>query len=133
MLPAVDQAGVHPIAFVARNSHASYPDPCFLKTGCRQQTRDLPEARHDGVVPWVHNNAGCDGCVKPLPLDDDGDPALWNAFPGRWGGQNCILAGAYCDLSGAPAGPSFQTRYEHPDGIVVRICLGSGEPPLARC
>lgn len=136
VLPAVAEAGVRPIAFVARNSHASYPDPCFLKTGCSQQTRELPEARHDGLVPWVHNAPGCDGCVKPLPLDDDGDPALWNAFPGRWGGQNCILAGAYCDLSGAPAGPSFQTRYEHPDGEVVQICLGrtqSGAPRLARC
>ncbi len=134
VLPAVAAAGARPIAFVARNSHASYPDACF-PTDCSQQTRNLPEARHDGVVPWVHN-AECDGCVKPLPLTAEGDPALWNAFPGRWGEQHCILAGAYCDLSGAPKGPSFQTRYEEPDGEVVQICLGrtqSGAPRLARC
>jgi len=114
-LPAIRDAGVRPVVFVARNSHASYPRPCLR--GCRQETRDLPEARHDGTVPWVHNDA-CDGCVLALPLTSEGDPALWNAFPGRWGAQNCILAGAYCDLSGAPKGPSFQERYRDPGGEV---------------
>jgi hypothetical protein len=119
---ATAEAGVHPIAFVARNSHASYPGPCF--GGCEQETRDLPEARHDGAVPWTHNEA-CDECVKPLPLTEGRDPALWNAFPGRWGEQHCILAGAYCDLSGAPRSPSFQERYQEPDGEVVAMCLRS--------
>jgi hypothetical protein len=61
--------------------------------------------------------------VKRLPLTAEGEPALWNAFPGRWGEQHCILAGAYCDLSGAPKGPSFQRRYQDPAGEVVEICL----------
>ena len=131
VLPAVREAGARPVAFAARNSHASYPGPCF--GGCKQQTRDLPEARHDGVVPWAHN-AECADCVQPLPLTPAGDPALWNAFPGRWGAQNCILAGAYCDLSGAPKGPSFQRRYQDPGGEVEQFCLSpSGAPRLVRC
>ena len=120
VLPAIEDAGNHAIAFVARNSHASYPSPCF--GGCQQETRDLPEAVHNGAVPWAHNEE-CEECVKRLPLTAAGEPALWNAFPGRWGEQHCILAGAYCDLSGAPKGPSFQTRYKEPDGEVVEICL----------
>lgn len=120
VLPAIADAGVHAIAFVARNSHASYPSPCF--GGCKQETRDLPEAVHNGAVAWAHNEE-CVECVKRLPLTAEGDPALWNAFPGRWGEQHCILAGAYCDLSGAPKGPAFQTRYKEPDGEVVEICL----------
>lgn len=132
VLPAVAAAGARPVAFVARNSHASYPAPCFRD--CKQQTRELPEGLHDGSVPWVHN-AACDECAKPFPLMSEGDPALWNAFPGRWGEQSCILAGAYCDLSGAPKGPSSQRRYEEPySDEVVPICLApSGPPRLRRC
>ena len=120
VLPAIADAGNHAIAFVARNSHASYPGPCF--GSCEQTTRDLPEAVHNGGVPWAHNEE-CSECVKRLPLTAAGEPALWNAFPGRWGEQHCILAGAYCDLSGAPKGPSFQTRYQEPDAELDEICL----------
>ena len=128
VLPAIADAGDHAVAFVARNSHASYPTPCF--GGCKQQTRDLPEAVHNGTVPWVHNEE-CEECVKPLPLTAQGEPALWNAFPGHWGEQHCILAGAYCDLSGAPRGPSFQRRYQDPAGEVVDMCLDGRR--LERC
>ena len=120
MLPQIEGAGPHTIAFVARNSHASYPGPCF--GSCEQTTRDLPEAVHNGGVPWVHNE-DCSECVKRLPLTAASEPALWNAFPGLWGEQHCILAGAYCDLSGAPKGPSFQTRYQEPDAELDEICL----------
>ena len=44
--PTVDKNGVRPVAFVARNSHASYPDACF--GNCRQEVGSLPEARYDG-------------------------------------------------------------------------------------
>ena len=134
VMPAIRTAGARPVAFVARNSHASYPDPCF--SGCEQQARDLPEASHNGAVLWAHN-AACDDCVKRLPLTAQGDPALWNAFPGSWGEQNCILAGAYCDLSGAPKGPSFQERYKNPAGEVDEtMCLrrsSGGAPQLRPC
>ncbi|MGH3022079.1 MAG: hypothetical protein ACRDNI_00350, partial [Gaiellaceae bacterium] len=111
---AAEAGDPRPLVFVARNSHASYPFACFRS--CRQETRDLPEARFDGGQPWTHNPDECDGCVKPLPVTAAGEPALWNAFSGRWGAQRCILAGAYCDLSGAPRGPSHQTRYRDPSG-----------------
>ena len=114
VLPAAAAGEPRPLVFVARNSHASYPFACFRS--CRQVGRDLPEARFDAGQPWTHNPDGCDGCVKPLPVTAAGEPALWNAFSGRWGAQRCILAGAYCDLSGAPRGPSHQRRYRDPSG-----------------
>jgi hypothetical protein len=113
VLPAAAAAGTRPLAFVARNSHASYPFACFRS--CKQETRDLPEGRFDGGQPWTHN-ADCEGCLKPLPLTSTGEPASWNAFSGRWGAQRCILGGAYCDLAGAPRGPSLQERYDDPEG-----------------
>jgi hypothetical protein len=113
VLPSAVRNGARPLVFVARNSHASYPTACFRN--CKQQTRDLPEGRFDGGQPWTHNG-DCDDCLKPLPLTTAGDPALWNAFSGRWGAQRCILAGAYCDLSGAPRSPSVQGRYRDPAG-----------------
>jgi hypothetical protein len=126
VLPAIGAAGSRTIAFAARNSHASYPNPCF--GSCNQVTRSLPEGQRNGSVPWVHNES-CDECVKPLPLTREGEPALWNAFPGHWGEQHCILAGAYCDLSGAPKGPSTQERYENPGEApghrVKKACLGA--------
>lgn len=111
--PAVADHGARPLVFVARNSHASYPHACLGH--CRQEAASLPEGRHNGGLPWTHNLA-CDGCVKPLPLTAANAPATWNAFSGRWGAQRCILAGAYCDFSAAPPGPSHQQRYADPDG-----------------
>lgn len=113
VLPTAAEHGTRPLVFVARNSHASYPVACF--GNCKQRARDLPEGRFDGGQPWAHNG-DCVGCLKPLPLTTSGDPALWNAFSGRWGAQRCILAGAYCDLSAAPQGPSQQRRYDDPAG-----------------
>jgi hypothetical protein len=120
VLPAVEENGVRPVVFVARNSHASYPDPCFASS-CKQEVGGLPEARYDGGLPWSHNET-CDGCLRRLPIGEGGEPALWNAFPGHWGSQECILAGAYCDLSQAPRGPSFQGRYKNPANDGEWIC-----------
>jgi hypothetical protein len=120
VLPAVEENGVRPVVFVARNSHASYPDPCF-SSSCKQEVGGLPEARYDGGLPWSHNET-CDGCLRRLPIGENGEPALWNAFPGHWGSQECILAGAYCDLSQAPRGPSFQRRYTDPANDGEWIC-----------
>jgi hypothetical protein len=134
VMPTIANHGVRPVAFVARNSHASYPDPCF--GNCKQEVGRLPEARYDGGIPWSRN-VTCGDCLKPLPLDENGNDASWNAFPGRWGSQECILAGAYCDLSPAPRGPSFQTRYDQPTADGEWICIirtdSGGEPRLGRC
>jgi hypothetical protein len=113
VLPAAAEHGTRALVFVARNSHASYPFACLRR--CEQETRDLPEGRFDGGQPWTHNR-DCEGCRKPLPVTTEGKPALWNAFSGRWGAQRCILGGAYCDLAGAPRGPSLQRRYRDPAG-----------------
>jgi hypothetical protein len=104
-LPA---AGEHPLVFVAADSHASYPRRC--RSGCGL------ESGYDGRLPWGNNGATCAGaCLKPLPVGEDGGAALWNAFPGHWGNQTCILLGAYCEQATAPRSPSFQGRYRHPD------------------
>ena len=98
-----DQAG--PLVFVARNSHASYPND-----GDR-----ITDGPFDGQLAWT-NNASCGACLKPLPVTSDDEPALWNAFTGPWGRQHCILWGTYCDRSGAPTAPSTQKRYADPTG-----------------
>ena len=54
---------------------------------------------------------------------DEGEPALWNAFPGTWGAQDCILAGAYRDLKARRRAPAFQERYKEAASLdVVAIC-----------
>jgi hypothetical protein len=113
VLPTAAEHGPHPLVFVARNSHASYPVPCLRE--CKQESGGLPEGRFDAGQPWTHNT-DCNDCLKPLPLTKAGAPALWNAFSGPWGAQRCILGGAYCDLSAAPRGPSHQKRYRNPAG-----------------
>ncbi|HSK16758.1 MAG TPA: hypothetical protein VK915_11395 [Gaiellaceae bacterium] len=128
--PWAGLGGPRPLVFVARDSHASYPTPC--ERNCRQTTRDLPESRHDGSIVWTHN-ASCDGCLRPLPETAAGEPALWNAFPGPWGTQNCILAGAYCDLSRAPEAPARQGRYRDPAREGPSMCLRAGTTALERC
>jgi hypothetical protein len=103
--------GERPLVYVALNSHASYSTPCTRK--CR------PETRYDGRLAWDNNGSTCDDgdyhCLKPLPIDAEGQPALWNAFPGPWGSQHCILAGAVCDGGPAPDAPAFHHRYQRPD------------------
>ena len=129
----VDNNGVRPVAFVARNSHASYPDVCF--GNCRQEVGSLPRPATTGDP--VGSQPRLRRLPSPLPIDEDGNEASWNAFPGRWGSQECILAGAYCDLSPAPRGPSFQTRYDEPTDDGEWICiLGTGSGGsfrLGRC
>jgi hypothetical protein len=121
-----DQIPRRPLAFVALNSHASYPLPCT--DGCPQTTRALPE-RRNGKLPWANNDARCSltvpepetaqnlTCLKPLPVMPDGAATGWNAFAGHWGAHDCILDGAVCDAREPPRGPAFQSRYENPAGF----------------
>lgn len=84
------RAGNHPLVFVAKGTHASYPFWCAGK--CRQYSRrggePLPETHHDGAVPWGPNSdAECARytCVRPLPeVGKPGPRAL--PLAGRWAG-----------------------------------------------
>ncbi len=119
---SIERSGERPLVFVALNSHASYPLPC-PRRGRRSCGR---ESGYDGRLVWGNNtDEACSGssqqemepaerCLQPLPVTANGEPALWNAFPGPWGAQKCILAGAYCDVSPAPRAPSFHGRYDDP-------------------
>jgi hypothetical protein len=100
--------GERALAFVALNSHASYPTPC--PPGC------LNSDHYNGRLAWGNNNDGSCGrhCLELLPTTANGAPASWNAFPGHWGKQTCILLGAYCDRGPAPRAPAYQSRYKEP-------------------
>jgi hypothetical protein len=100
-------ANERPLAFVALDSHASYPVPCAASCGV--------ESHYNGRLAWGNNGDRCGGhCLEPLPTTDAGAPTSWNAFPGHWGKQSCILLGAYCDVGPAPRAPAYQGRYKHP-------------------
>jgi hypothetical protein len=104
-VPLVDGRRVR--VFVTRGGHAAYPRPCTRR--CRQTEGTLPEARFDGRRPWPGNAAaGCRGrCVGLMPTTDDGQPAGWNAWPGRWG---VTVSPAFA----APLTPAFQRRFQAP-------------------
>jgi hypothetical protein len=98
-----------PLVFVALDSHASYPVPCKHGQRCGV------ESHYDGRLAWRNNGDACgQRCLELLPTKLDGTPSSWNAFPGHWGKQTCILLGAYCDVGPAPRAPAFQGRYKHP-------------------
>jgi hypothetical protein len=138
----------HPLVFVARDSHASYAEPC--PSGCKQYANypwgtKRDEAPHDGQLPWKWNGASCEtverqrpaarasDCLLPMPITDRGLAASWNAYPGRWGSQSCILDGAYCDTNKAPKAPSEQGRYRDPGAAGPWRCVtgdrGRGNRP----
>jgi hypothetical protein len=108
--PVTDE---RPLVYVALNSHAAYPRSCPPSCG--------REESNDGAVPWGNNGASCvtahSDCVQELPIDGTGRVASWNAFPGPWGAQHCILDGAYCDGGPAPRGPAMHARYGAPDEL----------------
>lgn len=96
-----------PLAYIALDSHASYPLPCSAGCGL--------ESHYNGRLPWGNNGAQCGTtCLEALPTNSDGSPASWNDFPGHWGKQSCIWLGSYCDVGPAPRAPAFQTRYKQP-------------------
>jgi hypothetical protein len=117
-----------PRVFVARSSHASYRIPC-AGSRCSQSTRKLLTERRNGLLPWANNDEPpCIRelepgqkdtnerflCLKPLPVNRDGEPSKWNAYGGRWGTQKCVLSGTFCDGEQPPRGPAFQGRYKNP-------------------
>ena len=96
----------------------------FASRSGRSSARGSPRLRTTAASAG-RGNADCAACVRRLPLTRDGEPALWNAFGGRWGTQKCILAGSYCDASRAPGAPSKQGRYEDPSEPGPWLCLAT--------
>jgi hypothetical protein len=114
-------AGNRPLVFSALDSHASYALPCAVK--CKQIVHPRFSERRNGRLPWTDNDsAGCGSdCLQALPTEN-GQPSAWNAFPGPWGPQACILFGSYCDIQPAPEAPAFQKRFKEPECVPKR-CL----------
>lgn len=128
--PGLDQAWgtrpspERPLVFVAAGSHASYPFPCLgpavqperVVQLCDQQPRSkLPDGPHDGEIPWPNNDdARCQWvCLLRLPTANR-KPALWNAFPGRWGRRVCILGDSLCTQTSGPRSPGSTDRFKRP-------------------
>lgn len=157
----VPQRGGHPLVFVARGTHASYPFPCTADR-CDQYSDligfRLPEEGHDGGSAWSGNvDRACalSDCVRPLPglrppaAGTEGVPTEatpiaggWAAWPGRWG-SSCFLACARAESS--PSSPGLQLRFRcpwaptrparlAPDGTISRSDpAGDAERLRARC
>jgi hypothetical protein len=116
---------LRPIVFVARDSHASYAGRC--RRLCKQFRLGVlrREGTHNGRTQWHWNEPRCGDCLLPLPITSGGAPAEWNAFKGKWGKQNCLLGGAYCDATGAPKAPPEQDRYTTPWQKGPWLCLAN--------
>lgn len=113
----------HPIAYVAKGTHATYPYACPGK--CHQYVglyeERFPEEHHDGKIPWAENvDPACAAyhCVRPLPVSPDANQQKlpyaggWAAWPGKWGAScdpGCGQPDAGNNIS--PSSPGFQSRF----------------------
>jgi hypothetical protein len=131
---ALPLAGTHPIVFVARGTHASYPFRCA--GNCHQYSTlagfNLPEDPHDGAAPWADNrDESCAAveCVRPLP---EAVPAgaeslpfagAWAAWSGLWG-ETCHngCSGRKKGYESSPRSPGRQIRYGCP-WVATRIAM----------
>jgi microsomal dipeptidase-like Zn-dependent dipeptidase/predicted acylesterase/phospholipase RssA len=121
MAQAVD--GHRPIVWVARGSHASYPQPCGVRhhRDCRQLGSSLPDGPRDGSKPWAYNS--CAACVVAFPARPDGRPLDWAAYEGWWGKEICTVGLKLCTRGKGPRSPSFQKRYLAPERAPTRDAL----------
>jgi WD40 repeat protein len=92
-------------AYVARRSHATYPQTCQELVGvtCSQTMNSIPEGGHDGSKGWGNN----DDPAALLPLPRAGEwsspPAgNWVDWPGAWGTEQKVES------------PGNQGRYNAP-------------------
>jgi hypothetical protein len=121
-----DRPVPRPMVFVARGTHANYPQRC--EKNCRRSTKDgaegIPfgtETEYTGGRAWARNDHdACRGnCLKPLPERDTrpAAPALlngagWNVWQGRWGKHE--TRAQHWRLSQGPRSPGMQPHYNEP-------------------
>lgn len=131
--PQLPKAGSHPLVFVAKGTHASYPFWCA--GSCRQYKtvggERLPETHHDGTAAWgANSDAECSkhNCVRPLPeLGKPGQRALplaggWAGWLGRWGGTCYHGCKGVAHGEASPRSPGTQTRFACP-WAATRVAL----------
>jgi hypothetical protein len=131
------RAGNHPLVFVARGTHASYPYWC--PGNCREYTRKggerLPETHHDGSVAWGPNadsECALDTCVRPLPeVGRPGPRALplaggWAGWPGNWGGTCHHGCEHVVHGEPSPRSPGTQSRFRCP-WAATRVALANAD------
>jgi hypothetical protein len=107
-------SALRPLVFVARGTHASYPDAC--RDRCTKRFPPRKEEPHDGGLDWPGaRDAECVAlCLTALPTFDQGRrPARWNAYNGRWGAARCELF-VFCSSTEPPTSPGNQRRYRRP-------------------
>jgi hypothetical protein len=106
----------HPLVFVAAGSHASYPTRCSAVCGQSPLHPHRLDGPRDGRLPWPNNTEDrCQWvCLLRLPVTAERKPALWAAFPGRWGRRVCIWWGAFCSQTTGPKSPGRTDRFRHP-------------------
>jgi hypothetical protein len=115
--------GTHPLAYVAKGTHATYPYIC--DANCKQYSgilkQDLPDGDHGGQIAWEDNSdvtCATDRCVRALPgSTKPGDQKLphaggWAAWPGTWGAT--CPAGGCAGEGSSPRSPGLQARFKCP-------------------
>lgn len=115
LVAGISDASTRPLAFVAKGTHATYPNPC---SNCFQvASSEVGEEPHRGNLAWVGDNTSACGrssCLQMLPTHRGGtEPALWSAYDGTWGQHHCFLT-YYCDSGTPPTAPGQQKRYLNP-------------------
>jgi hypothetical protein len=119
---SVDPDGRRAKDYVARGTHASYPNACPAACSTPSNVPWPWEAPHDGGAPWGANSDSCAGnCVKRFTDD------WWTNWQGRWGGS----VGWTNSFGWSPSSPGNQSRFRCAAAGYDASCSGS-RPPGSR-